>query len=298
MIIENVCVAGSGVLGFQIAFQTAFKGYKVSLYDINEQALESARKRWNELACIYQDTLGVSTEELQKAKKNISYFTDLEEATKNADLVIEAVPEDPKIKIAFYNQLSSVAPSKTIFATNSSTLLPSKLASATKRPKQFLALHFANEIWVHNTAEIMGSDQTDPKVFDLVVSFAESIGMVGLPLKKEQPGYILNSLLVPFLEAATNLVVNDITDYSTVDKTWMIATGAPMGPFAILDIVGITTVYNINKLKADSLKDPMAIKTIAYLKSEFIDKNKLGVSTNQGFYSYPNPAYKDKDFLK
>lgn len=298
MTIENVCVAGSGVLGFQIAFQTAFKGYKVSLYDINEKAIENAKKKWDDLANIYQNTLGVSAASLDKAKHNMSYYTDLAEATKNADLVIEAVPEDPKIKMAFYNQLSSVAPEKTIFASNSSTLLPSKLANATKRPKKFLALHFANEIWIHNTAEVMGSEQTDPEVFDLVVSFAESIGMVALSLKKEQPGYILNSLLVPFLEAATNLVVNDVTDYSTVDKTWMIATGAPMGPFAILDIVGITTVYNINKIKADSLKDPMAIKTIAYLKSEFIDKNKLGVSTNQGFYSYPNPAYKDKDFLK
>lgn len=298
MKIENICVAGSGVLGFQIAFQTAFKGFKVVLYDINEQALDKAKEKFEESCKIYQAQVGATNLELQATRDNLTYLSDLAQACSNADLVIEAVPENPRIKIAFYHQLAKLAPSKTIFASNSSTLLPSKLASSTGRPKQFLGLHFANQIWIHNTAEIMGCGQTDPEVFNLIVSFAKNIGMIALPLEKEQPGYILNSLLIPFLQAATDLVVNEVTDFVTVDKTWMNATGAPMGPFGILDIVGITTVYNINKIKADKKKDPMAIKTIQYLQTQFIDKNKLGVSTKQGFYTYPNPAYKDKDFFK
>lgn len=144
----------------------------------------------------------------------------------------------------------------------------------------------------------MGHAGTSPEVFDAVVDFAKSIGMVALPLHKEQPGYILNSLLVPLLNAGTNLLVNDVADYQTIDKTWMIATGAPFGPFGILDIVGITTAYNINAMQAEATKDPLKIKTVQYLKDNFIDKNKLGVSTGEGFYTYPNPAYKDKDFLK
>ncbi|MHC5363213.1 3-hydroxyacyl-CoA dehydrogenase [Myroides sp. LJL110] len=298
MEIRNVTIAGSGVLGYQIAFQCAFKGFRVSVYDINEQIIDKAKDKFDSLAKSYKKDLQASDSQIQQTKNNLSYFTDLALAVQDADLLIEAVPEDPKIKFSFYKQLAPLAPEKTIFATNSSTLLPSDFAHATKRPDRFLALHFANDIRIHNIAEIMGSSQTKKEVFDQVVEFAKAIGMVPLPLYKEQPGYILNSLLVPFLEAATSLVVNDIADAKTIDKTWMISTGSPLGPFGILDIVGITTVYNINKLKADSTKSALALKTIEYLKREFLDKNRLGVSTGQGFYNYPNPEYQDKDFLK
>ena len=110
-------------------------------------------------------------------------------------------------------------------------MLPSQFAESTGRPEKFLALHFANEIWKHNTAEIMGHPGTDKNVFNDIVAFSKAIGMVALPLQKEQPGYIVNSLLVPLLSAATNLLVNEVADAETIDKTWMVATGAPTGPF-------------------------------------------------------------------
>lgn len=298
MKIKNVTVAGSGVLGYQIAFQTAFHGFKVTVYDINEEVIAKVKAKFDPLSERYKADLGATEEQIAQTKANLSYSSDLKDATATADLVIEAVPESLKIKVSFYHQLAEVAPAHTIFATNSSTLLPSQFAEATQRPKQFVALHFANEIWTHNTAEIMGHAQTDPKVFDEIVAFAKAIGMITLPLQKEQPGYILNSLLVPLLDAATNLLVNEVADAQTIDKTWMAATGAPTGPFGILDIVGITTAYNINKMAADATQDPLKIKTVEYLKREFIDKNKLGVGTGEGFYTYPNPAYLDQDFLK
>ena len=95
-----------------------------------------------------------------------------------------------------------------------------------------------------------------------------------------------------------NLYVNEIADIETIDKTWMVATGAPVGPFGILDVVGVTTAYNINKMAADATHDPTKIKAVEMLKTQYIDKNKLGVATGEGFYKYPNPAYQDKDFLK
>ncbi|CDN73072.1 3-hydroxyacyl-CoA dehydrogenase [Elizabethkingia anophelis] len=295
---KNITVAGSGVLGYQIAFQTAFHGFHVTVYDINDEVLEKAKTKFSILSEAYKTDLGATPEQLDAAFKNLKYTADLAEAVKDADLLIEAVPESPEIKIDFYEKLRSVAPEKTIFATNSSTMLPSQFAESTGRPEKFLALHFANEIWKHNTAEIMGHPGTDKNVFNDIVAFSKAIGMVALPLQKEQPGYIVNSLLVPLLSAATNLLVNEVADAETIDKTWMVATGAPTGPFGILDIVGITTAYNINKMAADATNDPLKIKTVEYLKTNFIDKNKLGVSTGEGFYTYPNPAYKKDDFLK
>ncbi|WP_313578759.1 3-hydroxyacyl-CoA dehydrogenase [Chishuiella sp.] len=296
--IKNVTVAGSGVLGYQIAFQTAFHGFKVIVYDINDEVLEKAKTKFNGLANSYKSDINASEEQINATLKNLNYSSNLAESVKDADLVIEAVPENPKIKISFYENLRAVAPEKTIFATNSSTLLPSQFADVTGRPEKFLALHFANQIWKRNTAEIMGHPKTDKGVYDEVVEFAKAIGMIPIELHKEQPAYVLNSLLVPLLDAATNLLVNDVADAQTIDKTWMVATGAPMGPFAILDMVGLTTVYDINKLEADSTKDPLKIKVVEYFKDNFIDKNKLGTSTGEGFYKYPNPEFEQKDFLK
>lgn len=295
---KNITVAGSGVLGSQIAYQTAFHGFQVSVYDINDEALELAKERIKKLKPRYQEDLKATQEEVDAAYDRLSFHSDLAEAVKDADLVIEAVPERVEIKIDFYKKLAAVAPDKTVFVTNSSTLLPSQFAEATGRPEKFLALHFANEIWKNNTAEIMKHPGTDMQYFDEVIEFAKAIGMVALPLYKEQPGYILNSLLVPFLEAAEMLLVKEVSDPETIDKTWMIATGAPLGPFAILDVVGIRTAYNITLAKAEATGNEEFMKLAELLKKEYIDKGKLGRETGEGFYKYPNPSFTQPGFLK
>lgn len=295
---KNVTVAGSGVLGYQIAFQTAFYGFNVTVYDINYEVLEKAKAKFDILAESYKKDLKATEEQLAATKANLQYNSNLAEAVQDADLLIEAVPENPQIKIGFYEQLAKVAPAKTVFATNSSTMLPSQFAEYTGRPAQFVALHFANEIWKHNTGEVMKHPGTSDETFNSVLEFAKQIGMVALPIYKEQPGYIVNSLLVPLLSAALDLYVNEVADVETIDKTWMVATGAPVGPFGILDVVGVTTAYNINKMAADKTQNPTKIKAAAMLKENYIDKNKLGVATGEGFYKYPNPAYWEKNFLK
>jgi len=295
---KHITVAGSGVLGSQIAYQTAFKGFQVSVYDINDQALERAKERIAELKPHYRQDLGATQEETDEAFDRISFHSDLAQAVAEADLVIEAVPEVVSIKTEFYAKLGQAAPAQTVFATNSSTLLPSQFADATGRPERFLALHFANEIWKNNTAEIMKHPGTDMQVFQDVIDFAKAIGMVALPLHKEQPGYILNSLLVPLLEAAQRLLVREVADVETIDKTWMVATGAPLGPFAILDVVGITTAYNIGQAKADATGDEEFVRVANLLKTEYIDKGRLGRATGEGFYKYPNPSFADPEFLK
>lgn len=295
---KNITVAGSGVLGSQIAFQTAFKGFEVTVYDLNDEALEKAKGRIIKLKENYKADLGATGAEVEEAYSRMAFHTDLAQAVSKADLVIEAIPEVVAIKTEFYQKLGKIAPAHTVFATNSSTLLPSQFAEATGRPEKFLALHFANTIWINNTAEIMKHPGTDEKVFNDLIEFAKAIGMVALPLHKEQPGYILNSLLVPFLEAAELLLVKEVADVQTVDKTWMIATGAPLGPFAILDVVGIRTAHNIVQAKAAATGNEDFKKLAVLLQTEYIDQGKLGRETGEGFYKYPKPAFMDPDFLK
>ncbi len=217
--------------------------------------------------------------------------TSLSDALVDADLLIEAIPERLDIKRAFYTRLQAVAPVKTIFASNSSTMLPSQLAASTGRPERFLHLHFATPVWQHNIAEIMANPHTDPAVFEALIAFSRQMGMVPIPLKKEQPGYVLNALLVPFLLAALQLFVEGVADYQLIDKTWMIAKDAKSGPFGSIDQIGITTVYNITRNMAEQNKESDAARIAAYLKEHFIDTGKLGVDVGEGFYTYPNSAY-------
>jgi len=292
---KKILVAGSGVLGSQIAFQTAFFGYEVNVYDINDEAIAAAKERLQSLSHTYGEYFNDDAR-AAKALAGLSFYTDLAQAVADVDLVIEAVPERIEIKQSFYEQLAKVAPAKTVFASNSSTLLPSQFAQFTGRPEKFLALHFANTIWKNNTAEVMGHEGTDSQYTEQVIEFARTIGMIPFHLKKEQPGYILNSLTVPFLSAGMALWANGIADPHTIDKNWMISTGSPSGPFGFLDIVGMETPYNLNMMKADH--DPMAKIIAEKIKAEYIDLGKMGVSSGEGFYKYPNPAYMDKDFLK
>jgi len=280
--INKVTVLGIGVLGSQIAYQTAYCDFDVVAYDIGEEALRLAKERVVNLAATYKEQVkGASIDKTDAALKRITYQMDLGLAVAQVDLVIEAVPEKIELKQDIYSRIGKLAPAKAIFATNTSTLLPSDLMGYTGRPDRFLALHFANQIWIRNTAEVMGTGKTDPKVYRTVVEFASAIGMVPIELKKEHPKYLLNSLLSPWLENALELVVDGVAEPETVDKTWRIATGAPMGPFQILDIVGLRTVYNIAAAGNDRQQ-----RQARFLKKNYIDKGKLGPESGQGFYSY------------
>lgn len=297
MPIQNVVVAGGGVLGSQIAYQTALHDFKVTLYDLSDESLQRAQERIKALFPDYHHDLGLSQEDFDRHLANLSYTTDLETAVADADLVIEAIPEKLTIKEAFYQQLSKLAPEKTIFASNSSSLLPSQLVGYTDRPDRYLHLHFANHIWSRNTAEVMGTKKTDPKIFAEIVNFASAIGMIPVPLHKEQPGYVLNAMLIPWLNSALVLWAKGVTDPLTIDRTWMKDLEAPVGPFGILDIIGLRTHYNIVKNMADKTGNADLQLAAAKMK-ERIDANKLGPSTGEGFYHWPNPAFLSPDFLK
>lgn len=280
--IEQVAVLGTGVLGSQIAFQSAYHGFDVVAWDINDEAVEAGKARFATLVDTYAGALDEGDRtKAEAALARITTTSDLAQAA-NVDLIVEAVPELIDVKREVYGKLADLAPEHTIFATNSSTLLPSDIKDSTGRPDRFLALHFANHIFLFNTAEVMGTADTDPAVFQTVVGFAEAIGMVPIEIHKEKAGYVLNSLLVPLLNAAMELAAFDYASPEDVDKTWRIGTGAPAGPFQILDIIGLTTPYNI----ASSSPDDKSQAIAAWLKTNYIDQGKMGLATGQGFYSY------------
>ena len=295
MEIKNVVVAGAGVLGSQIAFQIARSGYPVKIWN---RHTDRAEKRLAAIKKPFISEMNASEAEYQAAMGNIvNISSDLAATVADADLVVESVSESVEIKKAFYRELCPLLPEKTIITSNSSTFVPSELVDFTDRPDKFAHMHFANHIWKHNVAEIVGNPQTSPAVIDDLVDFARSIKMVPIVLKKEQHGYIMNALLVPLLNAAMALWANGVADPHTIDKDWMLSNGAPLGPFMIQDIVGLRTTYAVVQNQYQQTHNEM-FKKIADKLKLMIEAGHTGVEAGQGFYHYPNPEYQDPDFFK
>jgi len=296
--IEKVAMVGAGTLGGQIAWHSAFKGKTVTVYDISDESLENCRKTQTGYAEIYKKDLGASDADIEATWSRLAYTTDLAEAAKMADIVIEAVPEVPDIKIDVYEKLAPLMQSHTILATNSSTLLPSMFAAKTGRPDRYAALHFANLIWALNLAEIMGTPQTSDDTLNRLTAYAIEIGMVPIPISKEQNGYVCNSLLVPIFQAAQSLVTKGVADAETVDRTYMIMNrGCTMGPCGVMDVVGIPLVQGIFSYWGEQLGNQEMLDNAAYLKEHFVDKGLTGIHSGHGHYQYPNPSYQQPGFI-
>lgn len=311
---KRIVVAGGGVLGSQIAFQAAYCGCDVTIWLRSEGSIGRTLPKLEHLKKTYLETIdamsgaegktpqlwaagiadaddfdpAVCKARVEQAAASIRTELDMAKAVEDAELVIESMAENAEDKIAFYKKLAPLLPPQTILVTNSSTLLPSKFAKYTGRAEKYLALHFANSIWKNNTAEIMAQPKTSQASFDAVMAFAEQIRMLPLPVRKEKSGYLLNSMLVPMLFSAMDLYVNGISDPQSIDLAWTRGTGAPKGPFRILDTVGLTTAHNIVKqyLKVPSFLAPYNFRGMDAMLRKYIDEGKLGMSSGEGFYRY------------
>ncbi len=319
---KKIVVAGGGVLGSQIAFQAAYCGFDVTIWLRSQGSIGRCQPKIDHLKETYISTiekmdtpegktdnifaLGIADkdtfnakeclEKVEKAYKGIKLELDMKKAVEDADLVIESMSENAKDKIEFYKALAPLLPTKTVLVTNSSTLLPSQFAKYTGRPNKYLSLHFANSIWKNNTAEIMSQPQTESKYFDEIIQFANDIRMIALPVRKEKSGYLLNSMLVPFLLSGLDLYASGVSDPKSIDLAWTKGTGAPKGPFQIFDTVGLKTAYNIvmQYQKVPGLLSPLLkkmmmpynFKEMAKILKKYIDEGKLGMSSGEGFYKY------------
>lgn len=297
MTFARITAAGAGTMGSQVAWQMAFHGKDVTVYDAIAEGLQNGKALHRQYAAHFIERRGVPQEQVDETFARITYTTDLEEAVHDADLVSESVPESLSIKESFWREASRHAPARTVFTTNTSTLAPSALADFVDRPQKFLALHFAIGVWDANIGEVMGHPDTDKDVFEQVLTFAEEIGLVPIPISKEQSGYIINGLLVPWCTAALELLVGGVSDFESIDRTWMITLGTGMGPFGMMDRMGLGVVYHVAKLLGETAPNTQALESARYLDEHFIQKGHLGVASGEGFYRYPDPAFEQPGFI-
>lgn len=314
---QNLTVLGGGVLGAQIALQSAFQGKKVTIWLRTPASVDRCEKKLKSIVASYekeidlmarhqlsaedwcfgicdfdpdlsQETATNLKKTLKNARKTLILEQNLEKSVQNADLIIEATTEDLKQKKDLLTRVSPFLSKNAILATNSSTILPSKMLPVVKNPENFLAIHFANSIWKNNTAEIMRTKKTSDETFARAIDFAREIRMIPLPLQKEKSGYLLNSMLVPFLFSALDLLVTGVSDVETIDRAWKHGVGVKEGPFEILDVVGIKTASAIVKMytKIPSVFAPYHFRAIDKYLEQMIEDGKIGKISGEGFYKY------------
>lgn len=295
--IRRVLVVGAGTMGQQIAWQCATHGYEVSLYDVAPEALARAEDTLQTFADRFVAEERLQRDDVDAALARITTTDDAETTAADADLLSESVPEKPDLKLDVFMRFDELCPAHTIFTTNTSSFVPSMFADATGRPAQFAALHFHPDVWESNVVDIMPHSGTSETTVATLRTFAVRIGQIPIVLEKENFGYVFNAMLTALNREALSLVANGVASVEDVDRSWMGITQMRVGPFGILDKVGLDTALDITEYWANILDDPQ-LHTNADLLRDYVEAGRLGVKSGEGFYTYPEPAYAQPDFLE
>jgi len=218
--IKRVLILGSGTMGQQIGFLCASHGYKVVLFDLSTEILNDALKRIESMGSWFVSTGRINAEELSKAMANIELASDPKEAAVDVDFISESLPENPEIKARAFAMFNELCPTRAVFTTNTSTLVPSMFADKTGRPEKIAALHF-HDVRTCNIVDVMPHPGTAPDVVELVRDFAESLGQIVIMLGSENSGYVFNTMLSSLLNSALALVANGVASIEDVDRSWM-----------------------------------------------------------------------------
>jgi len=282
--IGRVFIIGAGTMGREIAAQCARRGVRADLFDTSPGALEQARAQLAKL------------EDGESVLRGIEFHADLAAAAQ-ADLVIEAVPENPELKRRVFAEVSAVMRPEAILATNTSSLIPSQLADAARYPGRVAALHFHLPVAICTIVDVMPHPGTDPGVVESLEVFARKIGQRPIRYEREHHAYIFNSIFGAMQRQALDLVLQKVATVEDVDRAWMGIFRMPLGPFGMFDNIGLDTIAEITTYWAETLNDDKGRARAAFLKS-FTSQGNLGTKSGRGFYTYPNPAYAHPDFLK
>jgi len=292
---DTLWVVGAGTMGAQIALQSAIHGYTVFMVDSVPHALEKAAERQREELNARIERGEITLETADEIKKRI-HFPSVTNDLSPPDLVIEAATENIEVKREIFKILDTICPVYTLLASNSSSIKISAIESATKRPDRVLNLHFYNPVWQRPVVELMRGTATSDETIETVRRFARSIGVTPLMVLKESTGFLFNRVWRAVKKECLHLVDEGVASFEDVDRAWMIAFGQLMGPFGIMDRIGLDVVRDIEMTYYKESKNPSDAPPKLLLDK--IERGELGVKTGKGFYTYPHPAFEDPRWLK
>jgi 3-hydroxybutyryl-CoA dehydrogenase len=283
MAIKTVGVLGCGLMGSGIAQVCAAAGYKTIVREVNDPFLQKGLAR---VRSFLDDGVAkgkVAPQSRDTALGNLSGTTTFE-ALQDCDLIIEAIVENLDEKRTTWASLEGIVGGHTIFVSNTSSLCITELAAATRRPDRFGGLHFFNPVPIMKLVEVIRALTTSDETYRTVFSFAESLGKEPITAP-DRPGFIVNRLLVPYLLDAIRAHENGLGTVEDIDKGMKLGCGYPMGPFALLDFVGLDTTYYIANIMFEEFREP-AYAPPPLLK-RMVLAGRLGRKSGHGFYKYP-----------
>ncbi|MBS3814056.1 hypothetical protein KGY63_01570 [Candidatus Bipolaricaulota bacterium] len=275
--IERVAVVGAGTMGHGIAEVCALAGLEVGITDIKEEFLEEAVQSISASLDKLREKEKISSSEADQTMGRVSTDVDLKKIVTPSQLVIEAVPEKMEIKRDVFQEVDEAAGKEAMFATNTSSLSITDLASLTSRPESFFGLHFFNPPVKMKLVEVVKGKETEEEIIDSAMDFARHLGKEPVYCRKDNPGFIVNAILFPYLLEAVRLKESEGLDKKTVDAGVVEKLGFPMGPFELLDMVGLDVAREIGQVI--SWPVPSGVK-------KRVDKDQLGRKTGRGFYDY------------
>jgi 3-hydroxybutyryl-CoA dehydrogenase len=280
---ENIAVIGSGTMGNGIAHVFAQNGFKVSLIDISEAALEKG------MATIAKNLdRQVKKEKIDEAKKtetlnNITTFTSVKEGAKGADLVVEAATENTDLKLKIFKELDEVCDEKTILASNTSSISITKIASVTNRPEKVIGMHFMNPVPVMKLVEIIRGYSTSDEVTERIMEMSKKLGKIPEEVN-DYPGFIANRILMPMINEAIFSLFEGVAGIKEIDSVMKLGMAHPMGPLQLADFIGLDVCLSILNVLHDGLGDPKYRP--CPLLINMVQAGKLGAKSGEGFYDY------------
>ncbi len=278
----NVVVIGAGTMGSGIAYSSAASGHTVTVVEQDQKLLDQGMHRVDDYVERNLSRGHISKEQASKIHSNVRGSVDFAKACHNADLVVEAVFEDPRIKEQVFATLDKVCPKNTILASNTSSISISKIASATKRPEKVLGLHFFNPVPTMKLVELIKGDRTSPDAVKQATTFVETLGKTVVQ-SADKTGFIVNRALMPFINESVKLLEEKVATRDDIDKAFLLGTNHPMGPLQLADFIGIDVVLSTLRVLETEFGQTF---TPTPLLEQMVKEGKLGRKTKRGFYDY------------
>ena len=288
MAVKNITVLGSGVMGHGIAQVSATAGYNVVLRDIKQEFLDKAMEKikWSLDKLVTKEK--ISKEEGDAIYSRIIPIVDLNEAVKDAELVIEVVPEIMELKKSVYAELDKAAAPEVIFASNTSTLPITEIANTTSRPEKFIGIHFFNPPQLMKLVEVIPGEKTSQEITELTKEYVKSVNKQAVVCRKDVPGFIINRLFIPMVHEACFLKDRTDATLEEIDSAVKFNLGFPMGIFELADFTGMDVIHKATTEM--HLRDKKVIKPHPLVEKMF-DEKKLGQKSGEGYYKYSDDKY-------
>ncbi len=289
MEIKKVGVLGCGLMGSGIAQVAASAGCDVVVLEQEQKFLDKGfagiEKSLARLVERGVEKGGITDQQKKDTQERLKGTTNIQDLA-DCDIIIEAIIENVEAKRKTYAQLDAIVKKDAIFATNTSSICVAELMTATKRPERFVGLHFFNPVPMMKLIEVAKTIATAPEVFETAVEFGEKLGKV--PVRTvDKPGFIVNRLLVPYLLDAIRAYEEGVGSIADIDESMKLGCGYPMGPFTLLDFVGLDTTYYITHVMYDEFKERRFASPP--LLKRLVLAGWYGRKTGKGFYDYADP---------